>query len=187
MDAASGFCLGNPLHAVYPALIFKLGVRPLTGNHCHHFLEAADSVLIQADDLNLPPVAVRIVGIHAVQLCCEQGRLIAARACPDFQDDVLVVIGVLGKQEDFQFMLQFLDTLLGIRQLFLSHLAHLLIVFLLKKGQAVLHVLLGLLILLISLHNGRQVCLLLHQPGKPFGILGHSRVTQHQHQFLIMD
>ena len=53
--------------------------------------------------------------------------------------------------------------------------------------KAGLYLLLGLLILLISLHNGRQVCLLLHQPGKPFGILGHSRVTQHQHQFLIMD
>ena len=84
-------------------------------------------------------------------------------------------------------MLQVLNPLSGIGQLFLGHLPHLLVALFLQKGQAVLHILLCLLVLLIGLHNRSQVSLLLHEPGKTLGILGHIRVTQHKHQFFIMN
>ena len=84
-------------------------------------------------------------------------------------------------------MFQVLDALFRVRQLFLSHLAHLLVALLLQHRQGVLHVLLGLFVLLVGLHNRGQIGLLLHQLGKPLGVLGHVRIPKHQHKLFIMN
>ena len=58
--SAAGLSLRHTLHTVYAGLILKLGICALSRHHGHHFLKTADPVLIQADDLHLPSLAVRI-------------------------------------------------------------------------------------------------------------------------------
>ena len=100
MNAAPALCLRHPLYPVNAAFIFQFGVGALSSDHGDHFLESADAVFIYIDDLHLPVAALRVVYIHAVKLCGKQGGLISPRAGPDLQDDVLVVIWVLGKKKD---------------------------------------------------------------------------------------
>ncbi len=59
--------------------------------------------------------------IHAEDFGCEQRRLVAARAGADFEDDVLLVVGIFGQQQDLDRFLQRRDPRLEHRDLFLGH------------------------------------------------------------------
>ena len=105
---------------MYAALVLELGVSALACYHEHYLLETADSILVQADNLSLPALALCIAHIHTVQLGGKQSRLVSACACADFHHNVLVIVGILWKQENFQFLLQLFDSLFRVSQLFLG-------------------------------------------------------------------
>ena len=85
------------------------------------FLEAADAGLAGGGDFHLPALRFGVARVHAEDFGGEQGGLVAAGAGADFEDDVLIVVGVLGQQEDFEI---FLDLrLLGL-ELGDLHLGH---------------------------------------------------------------
>ena len=177
VNPPAGLRLRHPLHPVHAALVLQLGVGSLSVDHADHFLEAADAVLADAHHLHLPVLVLRVVHIHAVKLRRKQSRLVAAGAGADLQDNVLVIVGVLGEKKNLQLLFQILDPLPGIRQFLLGQLPHLLIGLLLQEKQAVLHVLLGLLILLIGVHQRRQIRLLFHQFAETVLILRHRRIV----------
>ena len=154
MDAAAGLGLRDALYPVHAALILELGVGALAGHHSDNLLEAADSIFIHAYELHLPVVALRVVHIHAVKLRGKQCGLVAAGPGADLQNDVFVIVGVLGKQQDLELLLQLLDALFRVGELLLGKLPHLLVALLVQKRQTVLHVLLRLLVSLIRLHDG---------------------------------
>ena len=114
VDTSAALRLRNTLNTVNTALVFQLGIGSFSCDHSHDLLETADSVFIDTDQLHFPVLALRIVHIHTVQLSRKQSGLISARAGTDFQNDVLVIIGVLGKKKYLKFLLQRFDLLLCI-------------------------------------------------------------------------
>ena len=62
-----------------------------------HALDAVDTGL----ELHL-----RVHRVHAVQVSREDGRLVAACACANLDDDVLVVVGIAGEQHDLELLLE---------------------------------------------------------------------------------
>ena len=145
MDPAAGFRLRHTLHPVDAALILHLGICALACHHEHNLLETSDSVLIDADKLRLPAVALRKMHIHSVKLRGKKGCFVAAGAGTDFHHDVLVIIRIFGKQENLQLLLHFLNSFFRIGQFFLGHITHLLVRLFLEQGQAVFHILVRLL------------------------------------------
>ena len=113
MDTSAGFCLRHTLYPVYTAFIFQLGICTLSGNCEADFLHATDSDLIYIQKLCLPSLALCIMYIKPVHFRCKQGSFISAGAGTDFHDNILIIIGILGKQKDLQFLFQLLDSFLG--------------------------------------------------------------------------
>ena len=185
VDPSAALRLRHTLYTVHTALVFQPGVRSLSRDHEHALLETADAVFIQGDQLCLPVTAVRIVYIHAVDLSRKKGRLIAAGACPDLNDNILVIIRVFGKEKDLQLLLQFLHALPGLIQLFLCQLAHFLVRFFLQHSKAVIDILLTFFILIVRFHDGRKVALLLHQSAESLLVIRRPRLCQLSHHFFI--
>ena len=67
-------------------------------------LEAADAGLARRHQLHLPALRLGEAGVHAEQLGREQRRLLAAGPGPDLEQHVLLVVGVLGQQQDFDLL-----------------------------------------------------------------------------------
>ena len=59
--------------------------------------------------------------VHAEDFGREQGGLIAARAGADFEDHVLLVVGILGQQQDLQLFFDLRQLRLQSRDFFLGH------------------------------------------------------------------
>ena len=185
MDPSAAFCLRNSLDTVHAAFVFQTGVSPLSCDHEHTLFETADPVFVERDHLCPPAPAVRIVHIHTVDLRGEKRRLVSARAPADLHDYVLIIVRVLGQKKDLQFLLQLFHALLGLVQLLLRQLAHLLVRLFLQDGKAVVNILLAFLVLIVCFHDGRKVALLLHQPAEPLLIVRRSRLLQLSHYFFI--
>jgi hypothetical protein len=74
------------------------------------FLDAAAAARLGAvDDLDAPAAALGVPDVHPEELLGEERRLVAAGSGADLQDDVLVVVGVLGKEEDADLLFERLD------------------------------------------------------------------------------
>ena len=67
---------------------------------------AADAGLVGVQQFHLPAALLGVAHVHPQQLAREQGRLLAACRRAHFQDDVFLVVGVLGQQHDLQVVLQ---------------------------------------------------------------------------------
>ena len=65
---------------------------------------APDSLAESVSDL--PAVALGVAGVHAEEVGREEGRLLAAGAGADLDDDVAVVVGILGQELDAQILHQ---------------------------------------------------------------------------------
>ena len=68
MDAPAGFCRRDPLHPVYAALIFQLGICAGTIYHENDFLKPADPVFIGVHHIYFPAVLLCIFAVHAIQI-----------------------------------------------------------------------------------------------------------------------
>ncbi len=99
------------LHARKHALAFDDG---------DHFLQAADARLGGRQHFHLPALRFGIALVHAEDLGREQRGFVAAGAGADFQDDVLLVVGILGQQQDLQLFLDLRDALLQLAQFLLG-------------------------------------------------------------------
>ncbi len=185
MDSSAALRLGYALHAVYAALILHLGVSALPAYGKLHFLHTADADLIHIDELHAPTLALRIMHIHAVDLCGKKSCLITARARADLHDHVLIIIGILGEQQDLQLLLQLLHPLLGFGELLLQHFPHFLIALALQHGEGILDILLTFLVFGVCLHKRRKIALLLHQLAETFLIVYHIRLMELVHHLFI--
>src|SRR5690606_4894000 len=58
----------------------------------------------EAHHLDFPPLGIGEATIHAEEVAGEKGRLLAAGAGPDLEDDVLVVVGIAGEEENLEFL-----------------------------------------------------------------------------------
>ena len=124
MHAALTFGLGHTLHAVYAALELEPRVHLIACHAEHDLLVAAQLGLGFVHDLGLPAALVGVHRVHSVQVGREQRAFLAARAAANLNVDVLLVVRVLGQQQDFQFVLQTGNVALGLLQLLLRQLLH---------------------------------------------------------------
>ena len=109
VDAALGLGLRHALYAVYAALVLKPPVHAAPADLEHDLLEAADVALVRVQYLDAPALPLGVATVHAEEVACEQPSLVAARRCPDLDDDVFVVERALGDQRPPQLRLEFLD------------------------------------------------------------------------------
>ena len=106
VDATAGLGGRHALHAVHARFEFEPCEHALPGDGRDDLLVAAEIVLRDTDDLGLPAVQIGIAAIHAEQVGCEQGRLVAAGAGAHFQNGALLVGGILGEQLQAQLLLE---------------------------------------------------------------------------------
>ena len=144
------------------ALIFHAGISALSADHETDRLHASDPDLFKIQDLRSPSASLRVVYIHSVYFSGKQGGFVPARACADLHDDVLVIVGILGKKQYFDPVFQFPDPLSGLGELFLGQIAHLLVSLLLEHLQGLISCLPALAVFTICLYKRRQVALFLH-------------------------
>ena len=69
----------------------------------HDFLEAAQLALAIADDFRFPALGFGVTGIHPAEVTGEEGSFGPARARAHFEENIALVVGVLGQEEDLQF------------------------------------------------------------------------------------
>ena len=101
MDPPGGLGDRHPLDAVDPALELQVRPHPLLGGDRSTRVDGDAHVLVAAqlgvgggEDLGGPAHALGVAGVHAGQVPGEQGRLLAALAGLDLDDDVTGVVRV---------------------------------------------------------------------------------------------
>ena len=100
VDPAAAFGRRHALDAVDAALVLQLAVDALALDRRDGFLDAADAGLAERHHLELPALALGEAAVHAEQLAGKERRLVAAGAGADFEQDVLLVVGILRQQQD---------------------------------------------------------------------------------------
>ena len=105
VDAARALGRWNALHAVDAALVLEAGVGAVALDDRRDRLDAADAGVVPVDDLDLPAPPLGVPLVHPEELGREEGRLVAARAGPDLEEDVTRVVRVLREEEDLQLFL----------------------------------------------------------------------------------
>ena len=81
------------------ALELEPAVRAVAGDLDDRLLDAADAGLVEREDLGRELVRIGVAEVHPQDLVGEQRGLLAARAGPDLEDDVAVVVGVARQQQ----------------------------------------------------------------------------------------
>ena len=124
VNAALGFGGGDALNAVDSGLVLHEGVDLVAFEDGGDVLEtAADAGLGLGEDFDLPLVLLSEAEVHAEDFGYEERGFVAAGAGAELDDDVLVVVGVLGEEEDFELFFDGGEAGLEGVELGLSHLA----------------------------------------------------------------
>src|SRR3970282_1572038 len=89
---------GAPRPGVGARLNLELRIRPAPDDAADDLLVAAVLARAQAQDLEVPPLPFGVAPIHAKQIPGEDRGFVAGRARANFQEQIGVVIGVLGDQ-----------------------------------------------------------------------------------------
>jgi hypothetical protein len=89
-----------------PALVLHAGPHPVALEQERHLVVAAHVGRVGGQHLLLPAHAVGVAGVHVEQVLGEEVGLLAPLGPPDLDDHVLVVVGVLGQQQQPQLRLQ---------------------------------------------------------------------------------
>ena len=116
---------GDTLHAVHAALILQRAIDALARHRADDFLEASGRTFVGAGNFQPPALALAILGVHAEEVAGKEGRLVAARAPPDFQDGVAAVLRVGRDEQELDFLLQLGPARLAAVQLLAGHFTHL--------------------------------------------------------------
>ncbi len=102
MDTSLRFGLRHSLNSVYSAFVLKSGICPISLNRETYLLESAQFRLVCVEYLGLPAASLGVHGIHTEKRACKKRSLFASRAAAYFYNNVLVVVGVFGKQQYLQ-------------------------------------------------------------------------------------
>ena len=99
MDAALGFGLRHPLHPVDAAFVLQAAVGPLPLDRKAYLLDAPQLGFVQVQHLGPPAQPLDVHGVHPVEAAGKEGGLLAAGPGPYLDDDVLLVVGILGEEQ----------------------------------------------------------------------------------------
>ena len=125
MDASLRFGDRHTLHAVPARLEFEPRIDALADDAGDDFLVTTEVRFVGRDDFDLPALALGVARIHAEEITGKQRRLVAAGAGPDFEHDVLVVVGIFRQQEFLQVEFDLRQPRLGGFDFFFGQFGHL--------------------------------------------------------------
>ena len=108
-----------------PASYFSRANTPLPAMSATTSLSPPRSLSLMRQHLAAPALQVGIALVHAEQVAGEQRRLVAAGAGADLEDGALLVVGVLGQQQEPDLTLQLGQPASQLAPLLLGQLAHL--------------------------------------------------------------
>ena len=106
--------------------------------------------------LDLPALGLGIAGVHAENFGGKESSFVSAGAGADFQDDVFLIVGIFGQQQNFQLFFDGSDAGLQLVEFFLSVGAHLGIFFFGKHGFALGYAARQVFVFAILLDYGRD-------------------------------
>ena len=122
VDAALGLGGGHALDAVHAGLVLEQRVDAVAFDDRGDVLEAvADAGLGLGEDLDLPAVLLGEAEVHAEDLGDEERGLVAAGAGAELEDDVLLVVGILGQEQDLELLFDRFEAGLEGGELLLRH------------------------------------------------------------------
>src|SRR6185503_17419146 len=124
MDTPAAFSRRDTLDTVYAAFVFEPAVDTLTFDERDDFLEAADSRRVGRENLDTPSLPLCVSGVHSKDVRHKQSRFVASRPGTNFKDDVSLVVGILGEEQDLQFFTTRIATLLEVREFLFRHGFH---------------------------------------------------------------
>ena len=151
VNSSAGFGFGNTLDPVDAGFPLHPGVGPPAVDDEIRLFDAAQLCFIIIQQLHGPVLLGGVHGVHPEQAVGEQGAFLAADAAANLHDDVLVVVGVLGQQQNLQFFKKFFLGGLGLGKFLLGQLLHFRVA---HQLQSALHVGFGLFVGMEGLHNG---------------------------------
>ncbi len=99
MNAPLAFGGGHALHAVHAAFIAQMAIGVLAGDLEDDFAISAAIGFGGGKDFDLPAVALGVARVHAEEIGREERGLVPTGAGPNFDDDVLGVVRILGHQQ----------------------------------------------------------------------------------------
>ena len=106
MDTPRALCLGHALDAVGARLELEAAVSARAADDEGDLLIAAQPRFIQADDLDLVAPALGVHAVHAEQVIGEQGAFLSPCAAAYLDDNVALVVGVFGQEQNFQLLFE---------------------------------------------------------------------------------
>ncbi len=153
VDPPLGLGGRHALDPVHAALVLQPAVDLVPRDGSDDLLDALGGAVVQRQDLGLPVVALGVAAIEPEEVGGEERSLLAARAGADLEQDVLVVVGIPGQQQDLESVGQLHQLRAVSLQLLLGQVPHLRVAHhLLVLGDA----LLGVAHLAVGLHDVRD-------------------------------
>ena len=157
VNAALRLGLGHALHAMHAALVLHARIHAVAFDDGDDFLQSADARLRRREHFHLPALGFGVAVVHAEDLRREQRGFVAAGSGADFQDDVLLVIRILGQQQHLQLFFDGANALFQAIELLLRIGAHLGIALVLEHRLALANAARQVLVLAILLHDRLQL------------------------------
>ena len=99
MDATLCFGGGHTLHAMHAGFVFEDAVNAVAGNRHHHLFVSTDCTGAFGGNSDGPSMAFAEFQVHFGEVAGEESGFVAAGACTDFEDDILVVLRVARQEE----------------------------------------------------------------------------------------
>ena len=141
------------------------------------FLVTAVFALMFAQHFQFPALLFCVTGIHAKQITGEDRRLITAGAGANFQKDIFIVVRVAGQHQQLQFLGKTVLALLRALEFVFGHVAQFRVLFL-QHDFGIFDRRQGFFIIVITGHDGTQLCVFLRQATKLVLLANYLRVGE---------
>ena len=162
MNPPAGLGFGHPLDPVHAALEFQPGPGPAALHREADFLYSPQLGFVHRVHLHLPAAGVGVHGVHTEQGVGEQGRFLPAHSGANLDNDVFLVVGVPGQEQNLDCFLQALQVGLGLLKFLLGQLLHVRVP---HEGLSVAHILPPPGVGPVGAHHRLQLPLLLVEAG----------------------
>jgi hypothetical protein len=182
VDASLRLGRGHALHAVHARLVLELREGALAVDADDHLAQAARRGARAREQLDLPAPPLGEARVHAEEIGGEQGRLLAARAGADLEQDVLVVVGILGHEQHLHLLLEHLLLREEVLLLLVRHVAHLRVLLQLARVVGAAH---DLAVLAQLLDELAQIRVLLREALQLALVGEHGRVAEHRRELVV--
>src|SRR5882672_3384297 len=106
VNAALRLRFRDALDAMASGLELEFRVSTVPDDACDDFLVFPDVARRLGYHFHLPALALRVAGVHPIQIAREECRLVSAGPGADFEEDVAFVVRVLGRKHFLQLRLE---------------------------------------------------------------------------------